>query len=33
VRQRLNSLPEVLRVDGVKFSADAGHEIVESQAN
>jgi hypothetical protein len=31
VRQRLNSrLPEVLRVDGVKFSADdAGHEIVE----
>ena len=30
VRQRLNSLPEPLRVDGVKFSADdAGHEIVE----
>jgi hypothetical protein len=30
VRQRLNSLPEPLRVDSVKFSADdAGHEIVE----
>src|SRR6516164_8907604 len=30
VRQRLNSLPESLRVDSVKFSAyDAGHEIVE----
>jgi hypothetical protein len=30
VRQRLNRLPEPLRVDGVKFSADdAGHEIVE----
>jgi hypothetical protein len=30
VRQRLNSLPEALRVDSVKFSADdAGHEIVE----
>jgi hypothetical protein len=30
VRQRLNSLPEPFRVDGVKFSADdAGHEIVE----
>jgi hypothetical protein len=30
VRQRLNTLPEALRVDGVKFSADgAGHEIVE----
>jgi hypothetical protein len=30
VRQRLNSLPKPLRVDGVKFSADdAGHEIVE----
>jgi hypothetical protein len=30
VRQRLNSLPKPLRVDGVRFSADdAGHEIVE----
>ena len=30
MRQRLNSLPEPLRVDGVKLSADdAGHEIVE----
>jgi hypothetical protein len=30
VRQRLNSLPEPLHVDSVKFSADnAGHEIVE----